>query len=27
MLDPQYFNDWFRAVEAYFAARGVKLIY
>jgi outer membrane protein len=27
MLDPQYFNDWFRAVEAYFSARGVKLTY
>ena len=27
MLDPQYFNDWFRAVESYFSARGVKLKY
>jgi len=27
MLDPQYMNDWYRDVEAYFGERGVPLVY
>lgn len=27
MLDPQYMNEWYRDVEAYFAERGVQLVY
>lgn len=27
MLDPQYFNEWFRAVEEFFTQRGLKLTY
>ena len=27
MLDPQYFNEWYRQVEEYFRRRGVKLVY
>ncbi len=27
MLDPQYFNEWVRQIEAYFRQRGVRLVY
>ncbi len=27
MLDPQYFSEWVRQIEAYFRQRGVRLVY